>query len=445
MVPNYFNLVEEPFGVTPDPRFLYLGKQHREAMASLAYGTHTNQGFLALIAKPGMGKTSLLYQCLESLRGKARTAFVFRTDCNARELIRHILLDLGIDASSSDLPGMHDRLNQILIEEMNHGRRFVLVIDEAQNLDEQTLESIRLLSNFETPWKKLMQIVIAGQPGLAEKLTRPSLIQLRQRISMVMRIQPLEHDEICAYINHRLWIAGCKNPGLFTAGAIASIAKYSEGVPRRINNICFNAMSIACALKQRTIERATVLEAVADLDLEPLIETLSAVPLVPKEEPIQFISAPRRLTKKAGRQLQSWVPRLSVAGLLVLAAVTGVNNSEVRAANSVDSVNNAAAAQMPPVQTPTNPQVKNSSIDQGPRSVRISRRQTLSQLCVRTLGRYDPQVLAEIRDLNPGLGNPDDIRAGQRILMPSATRPPADDQDPASSRPGSLPEKVGKE
>src|ERR1700679_1944546 len=123
MLSNYFNLVEEPFGVTPDPRFLYLGKQHREAMASLAYGTRSNLGFLALIAKPGMGKTSLLYQCLESLRGKARTAFVFRTDCNARELIRHILLDLGVDASSSDLPGMHDRLNQILIEEMNLGRR----------------------------------------------------------------------------------------------------------------------------------------------------------------------------------------------------------------------------------------------------------------------------------------------------------------------------------
>ncbi len=118
MLLNHFNLAEEPFRVTPDPRFLFLGKQHREAMASLAYGTESNRGFLALIAKPGMGKTSLLYHYLEGLRGKARTAFVFRSDCNSRELIRHILLDLGVDTSSNDLPTMHDSLNQILTEEM---------------------------------------------------------------------------------------------------------------------------------------------------------------------------------------------------------------------------------------------------------------------------------------------------------------------------------------
>jgi general secretion pathway protein A len=187
---NHFKLTEEPFGVTPDPRFLYLGSQHREALASLAYGTESNRGFLALIAKPGMGKTSLLYRYLESLRGTARTAFVFRTDCDSREFIRHVLLDLGIDAAGKDLPAMHEALNQVLVEEMRAGRRFVLVIDEAQNLDGDVLESIRLLSNFETPRTKLMQIVIAGQPGLAEKLSRPSMAQLRQRISLVIRVAP---------------------------------------------------------------------------------------------------------------------------------------------------------------------------------------------------------------------------------------------------------------
>src|SRR6202161_1245066 len=104
MLLNYFKLTEEPFGVTPDPRFLYLGTQHREALASLAYTTASNRGFVALIAKPGMGKTSLLYQYLESLRGKARTAFVFRTDCDSREFIRHILIDLGVDTTGKDLP-----------------------------------------------------------------------------------------------------------------------------------------------------------------------------------------------------------------------------------------------------------------------------------------------------------------------------------------------------
>src|ERR1700680_4178794 len=202
MLLNYYKLAEQPFGVTPDPRFLYLGAQHREALASLVYGTESNRGFLALIAKPGMGKTSLLYQYLEGLRGKARTAFVFRTDCDPREFIRHILIDLGIDATGKDLPAMHEALNQVLVEEMRAGRHFVLVIDEAQNLEQKVLESIRLLSNFETPWMKLMQIVIAGQPGLAEKLTRPSMTQLRQRISLVIHIAPLNRQEINAYIDH---------------------------------------------------------------------------------------------------------------------------------------------------------------------------------------------------------------------------------------------------
>ena len=167
---NHFKLAEEPFGVTPDPRFLYLGAQHREALASLAYGTETNRGFLALIAKPGMGKTSLLYQYLEDLRGKARTAFVFRTDCDSREFIRHVLLDLGINPAGKDLPEMHEALNQALADEMCAGRRLVLVIDEAQNLEEKVLESVRLLSNFETPVMKLMQMshLYMQQLGQAE-------------------------------------------------------------------------------------------------------------------------------------------------------------------------------------------------------------------------------------------------------------------------------------
>jgi general secretion pathway protein A len=277
MLLDYYKLAEEPFGVTPDPRFLYLSRQHREALASLVYGTESNRGFLALIAKPGMGKTSLLYHYLESLRGKARTAFVFRTDCDSREFIRHVLLDLGIDSAGNDLPAMHESLNRVLAEEMRAGRRFVLVIDEAQNLADEVLESIRLLSNFETPWMKLMQIVIAGQPGLARKLSRPSMTQLRQRISLVIRVAPLNKEEINAYIDHRLLIAGCKDSRLFTPGARSVIAEYSEGIPRKINNVCFNAMSLACALRHARVERDTVLEVLADLDLESLIESPQAV------------------------------------------------------------------------------------------------------------------------------------------------------------------------
>src|SRR5271169_3463401 len=269
---EYYKLAEQPFGVTPDSRFLYLGPKHREALASLVYGTESNRGFLALIARPGMGKTSLLYHYLSYLRDKARTAFIFRTDCDSREFIRHLLIDLGMDVAGMDLPAMHDSLNRLLTEEMRAGRRFVLVIDEAQNLDEKVLESIRLLSNFETPWTKLMQIVLAGQPQLADRLASPTMAQLRQRISMVIRIEPLTHQEVNAYIDHRLWIAGCEKPAFLTVGARKLIADHSEGIPRNINNLCFNAMSLGCALKRKTIDRDIINDVIADLDLESLRE-----------------------------------------------------------------------------------------------------------------------------------------------------------------------------
>src|SRR5579863_6433244 len=146
---EHYGLNEQPFGVTPDPRFLYLGPKHRQALTALTYGTELNRGFLTLIAKPGMGKTSLLYQYLGGLRNNARTAFLFQTMGDARDLMRYLLADLGLDGTGKDLPEMHATLNQLLMQEMRAGRRLVLVIDEAQNLDDKALEFVRLLSNFE--------------------------------------------------------------------------------------------------------------------------------------------------------------------------------------------------------------------------------------------------------------------------------------------------------
>ncbi len=148
---DYYGLNEQPFGVTPDLRFLFLGAKHRQALDVLNYGTELNRGFLTLIAKPGMGKTSLLFHYLEGLRDKARTVFLFQTDGGPYELMRYLLADLGFDGKGMDLPEMRGVLSQVLMGEMQAGRQFVLVIDEAQNLDEKALESIRLLSNFENP------------------------------------------------------------------------------------------------------------------------------------------------------------------------------------------------------------------------------------------------------------------------------------------------------
>jgi type II secretory pathway predicted ATPase ExeA len=288
---DHFALNEQPFGVTPDPRFLYLGSKHRQALTALQYGTDLNRGFMTLIAPPGMGKTSLLFQYLEGLRDKARAAFLFQTDCDSRDLMRHLLADLDLDCEAKDLPEMRLILNQFLTREMNAGRSFILVIDEAQNLDEKVLESVRLLSNSETPWMKLMQIVLAGQPQLADRLALPSMAQLRQRVSFSIRIEPLTREEVAAYVDHRLWVAGYKSSTLFSVGARALLAEYSQGIPRNINNICFSAMSLAWALKQKNIDRDMMRDVLSDMDF-----------VVPKdkekEEPAHKIAEPAKPAAK---------------------------------------------------------------------------------------------------------------------------------------------------
>jgi general secretion pathway protein A len=263
---EFFGLNEQPFGVTPDLRFLYLGSKHRQALDALNYGTELNRGFLTLIARPGMGKTSLLFHYLEGLGDTARTVFLFQTDGNSTELMRYLLADLGLDGKGMELPEMRALLSQVLMHEMQANRRFVLVIDEAQNLSENVLESIRLLSNFETPWMKLMHIVLAGQPQLADRLASPSMAQLRQRVSFAVRIESFTRDEVDLYIDHRLWVAGYKGLPLFSLGARMLIAEHSEGIPRNINNICFCAMSLAWAIKQKTIGREMMRDVLADLD-----------------------------------------------------------------------------------------------------------------------------------------------------------------------------------
>jgi type II secretory pathway predicted ATPase ExeA len=269
---DYYGLNEQPFGVTPDLRFLYLGTKHQEALDTLNYGTELNRGFLTLIAKPGMGKTSLLFHYLEGLRDKARTVFLFQTDGDSTELMRYLLAELGLDGKGMDLPEMRAVLSQVLLGEMQAGRRFVLVIDEAQNLNEKVLESIRLLSNFETPWMKLMHIVLAGQPQLAERLDKPSMAQLRQRVSFAIRIEPFTREEVDLYVDHRLWVAGYKGLALFSVGARTLLAERSEGIPRIINNLCFCAMSNAWAMKRKTVDRDTMSEVLADLDPASPIE-----------------------------------------------------------------------------------------------------------------------------------------------------------------------------
>lgn len=422
---DYYKLIEQPFGVTPDSRFLYLGPKHREAFASLLYGTESNRGFLALIAKPGMGKTTLLYHYLSYLRGKARSAFVFRTDCDSRDFIRHVLLDLGIDTSTMDLPTMHQALNRVFTDEMAAGRRFVLVVDEAQNLEEKVLESIRLLSNFETPCAKLIQIVLAGQPQLADRLASPSMAQLRQRISMVIPIEHFTPEEVNAYIDHRLWIAGNEKRTIFTIGARKLIAEHSNGIPRNISNLCFHAMSIGCATKRSTIDRGIILDVIADLDLDRLGSKPTALK---PQAPTRAESLPVKLSDLAGNPPGSarWAPRVAVAAAVLLLLgwpLLRVNQGEPRnVARLAGSPASAVAlvSEVSVAHSDSAPTTVYALEKKTPKVLRVKPGETLYQIGMKNLGRCDRDVVSKFRELNPWLTDPDHIESGREILIPSA-------------------------
>jgi len=414
---DFYKLREQPFGVTPDPRYLYLSSTHKEALASLYYGIEAGRGFLALIAKPGMGKTTLLFQLLERLEGSARTIFLFQTQCDLREFFRYLLTDLGVDTSGLDLVQMHEKLNEILIREARAKRRFVLVVDEAQNLDDTVLESVRLLSDFETRSAKLMQIVLAGQPQLAEKLARPELIQLRQRISIVSRLQPLTPEETSQYIEHRLRVAGLEGSP-FKRDALALIAERSEGIPRNINNLCFNALTLGYALKKKAIDRSVVEEVLADLELEapePAPSTRRDEVSEPPETPSRYQApAPPTRTRGSGR----WGFGAAVAALVIaLAGVASISFSDrhtwlqsivpVESAKPENASQSLALTLAPGIQTIT---------------VVVERNQTLDGISRQYFGESDSKLLREILRLNPDLRNPNRIEVGRRIVLPRPGR-----------------------
>jgi type II secretory pathway predicted ATPase ExeA len=435
---DFYQLREQPFGVTPDPRYLYLGPGHREALASLFYGIETSRGFLSLVAEPGMGKTTLLFQLLQQWRGRVHSAFLFQTQCDSREFIRHLMNDLGLKSDGEDFVRMHSELNEFLFRETLAGRSVVIFIDEAQNLTDNVLETVRLLSDFESAEKKLLQIVLAGQPELAQRLSRPGLVQLRQRIAIQARLDVLPAPEVVRYISHRLQVAGYQGTELFTPGALGLIADRSKGIPRLINNLCFGALSLGCALQQKQITSEVVRQAALDLSLEaPRPKTP-----VPHQQPAPRVSPGLRpslqsfyswITDKLSRQrvLQTLVLSLVCGTFVIYFGVRSVAGT-FRPPAAIYQHTQTASALTGSESQPAKRVIDTTAAEQPyelqqtathENSLRffiyvVQPRDTLRDLCVLTLGRYDEVVLSQIQDLNPELRNPDHLDVGQEIRLP---------------------------
>lgn len=240
---NFYGLKEKPFNVTSDPAFFFLSRQHKDALAHLVYGATQRKGIIVLTGEIGTGKTTLCRFFLDNLDKKTRTAFIMNPYFSEIQLLEAILDDFGI-AKGTDKTrlSLTQKLNKFLLDRTRAGCNIVLIIDEAQNLPPHLLEEIRLLSNLETEKEKLLQVVLVGQPELNPRLGLYELRQLRQRVMVNYHITPLEHDEIKAYITHRLSVAGAGSHIDFHPQAIELVFGFSKGTPRLINILCDRAL-----------------------------------------------------------------------------------------------------------------------------------------------------------------------------------------------------------
>lgn len=264
---DYFGFHENPFSITPDPRYLFLSQRHQEALAHLLYGLQEGGGFVQLTGEVGTGKTTLIRTLLEQLPENVDAALIFNPRLTAREFLASLCdeLKLAYEDDAETLKGMIDALNDYLLEAYAKGRRVVLIVDEAQNFHGDVLEQIRLLTNLETARHKLLQIILVGQPELRDLLARRELRQLAQRITARYHLVPMTRAEIRVYIDHRLRIAGGQS-NVFTDGAVRAIWRFSRGVPRLINTLCERALLGAYVLESVRVTRSIVARAAGEIE-----------------------------------------------------------------------------------------------------------------------------------------------------------------------------------
>jgi len=472
---SFFGFAEKPFDVTPDPKFLYLSRDHRETLAALMYGIRERRGFIAIVGEVGMGKTTLLNTVLGRLDEKTRVAFIFNTDLTFTEMLAMTLVDLGLGEPGETLLKVEgiSRLNNFAIQQFSRGGNLVLLVDEAQNLDNSTMENLRLLSNLETRKHKLIQIVLSGQPELDIKLAQPELRQLAQRISLKRYIMPFGEKETYEYVQHRLSMVDYNGPTLFSRQAQKMIWKYSGGVPRKINVLCDNALLISFALRQKTIQASVIEEAIKDLSYSPFSgskEDLVTIPVqpTPPSQNLPFSGSTEDLLRSVVQPtlgstveasvidratvdlpfldsredlvtipVQSTPPsrgktsrsRLAVAVSVMFAACLGALVAFLLATSQLKwqgsglseiwtSIRSKIPIQLPLANPEASPRETGEAGTGETQVVVVNEGDNLTRIISRTYGRFDTALLSAVLQQNPEVQNPDRLVVGQVIKLP---------------------------
>jgi type II secretory pathway predicted ATPase ExeA len=304
MYKEFYGLRANPFNVNPDPRYLFLTRHTEEALACLTYGIQSRKGFVLLTGEVGTGKTTLINKLLEWLRlQQVATAFIFNSRLDTTQFLDYMMADFGIPCDSKDKSQVLLRLYNWLLDRYRAGETAVLIVDEAQNLSEEVLEEIRMLTNLETFTEKLLQIVLVGQPELEQKLKQPQLRQLRQRLSLRAKTHPLTLEETAAYVHQRLRIAGSNGRQIFDPASVAAVHSYANGIPRLVNLLCEHCLVSAFVDQQAVIAPAVVDQVARDLDLSTGVATGVMTPPAPVGSPqkVALVESLRSMASLAER------------------------------------------------------------------------------------------------------------------------------------------------
>jgi len=470
MYAQFYGLRESPFALTPDPRYLFMSEPHKEALASAVYGVQERKGFVLILGEVGTGKTTLIRHLLGRFGPNIRSVFVFNPAVSFIELLQLMLRDLELPCPSMRRVEMIDTLNDYLLKEAAAGRYVVVIIDEAQHLSPTVLEEVRMLSNLETARGKLIQILLVGQPELGEKLGRPELRQLRQRISLVAELKPLSYEDTVRYIAHRLEVAGREDGGLFSRRALKVIYRASGGIPRLVNVICDKALVLGYGAGAHVIRGRIIKEVLKDW--KPFQRLSGPTPRsrgravlrrrVPTSRPLRRIAAAVALGLAGAALIVMLVgykdgPLRSRFwhGLLPSGAsgtVVGTSEAPVRAqaaespaVTAVAPVSPAAAPELPPrpdlrsvaagptvpPASPTRPAVADrpasspaaaapAPVEPGAkaREVVVAPGEVFSSVIARNYGRSELTLIDFVKSANPDVTSIDVLRTGQRLKLP---------------------------
>jgi general secretion pathway protein A len=475
MYTEYFGFQEKPFNVTPDPRFFYTNAVYEEAYASLLYGIRERKGFIVLTGEVGTGKTTLLFRLMGNLKEPIHYVFCYNTTLTFEELLSFVCEDFGLQAEGKSRLQRIQRLNTFLLSCLQQGGTGVLLIDEAQNLSDDVLENLRLLSNLETPSEKLLQIVLAGQPELENNLAQTRLRQLKQRVAIRARLDVLKDREVGPFIYHRLRFVGYESSELFPQETIDRICKYARGTPRLINAICDNALLVAYSTDQKVISVEIIEEVAHDLRLTiesadvrdeaagtPRVESTVGRPseggspsIASPAVPVQPGSIKASRPKKAGIAVALALGALGAAlaaiKLPFLSSFGTVNDAEKHSsegawtARQVPSAGGVAeeraaapddaaatAAIVKPELEPTTkknaekssaPAIASHPQENWPGSpVVIENGKTALEIVLQHYGSYNTLALDLTKEANPQIEDLDRLVAGEKIWLPPLSR-----------------------